>query len=161
MGNTIAAVFRAYRLSLSKNFFLCLGWLLCLLSAWSCRRCFNTLSRSGGFACSFLAGFRSPVLVRPAVLAWQLRPAQDKGIQYFHFVGQGHKCRGFKEEIREPDKADRFLRLMNRNRACHIMFCGRLGRRFRERTIDTLYYFSRFRSLEALKIKDFLSPNCP
>ena len=33
MGDTIAAVFRAYRLSLSKDFFLCLGWFLCLPSA--------------------------------------------------------------------------------------------------------------------------------
>ena len=31
--STIAAVFRAYRLSLSKDFFLCLGWFLCLPSA--------------------------------------------------------------------------------------------------------------------------------
>ena len=29
MGNTIAAVFRAYRLSMSKDFFLCLGWFFC------------------------------------------------------------------------------------------------------------------------------------
>jgi hypothetical protein len=31
----------------------------------------------------------APVLVRPTILAGQLRPAQDKGVQHLRFVGQG------------------------------------------------------------------------
>ena len=43
-----------------------------------------------------------PVLVRPAVLPGQLRPAQDKGIQHLRFVAQGLECGCFKKEIGEP-----------------------------------------------------------
>ena len=63
-----------------------------------------------------------PVLVRPAVLTGQLRPAQDKGVQYLRFIGQGCECGGFKKEIGQPGKADRFLRLMDINGVCHIVF---------------------------------------
>ncbi len=41
----------------------------------------------------------------------------------------------FKEEIREPGEADRFLRLMNINRVCHSVLCGQLERHFRGWTI--------------------------
>ena len=70
------------------------------------------------------------VFVRPAVLAGQLRPPQDKGVQHLCLVGQGLECRGFKEEIGEPGKADGFFRLVNVNRVCHSVFCGRLEARF-------------------------------
>ena len=78
------------------------------------------------------------VLVSPAVLAGQLRPAQDKGVQYLRFVGQGRKCRCFKEEIRKPGEADRFLRLMDINGVCHIVFCGRLEACFRGQTVVSI-----------------------
>ena len=42
---------------------------------------------------------------------------------------------GFKEKIREPGEADRFLRLMNINRVCHSVLCGQLERHFRGQTI--------------------------
>lgn len=64
----------------------------------------------------------APVLVRPAVLTGQLRPAQDKGVQYLRFIGQGCECGGFKKEIGQPGKADRFFRLMDINGVCHIVF---------------------------------------
>ena len=48
MGNTIAAVFCAYRLSLSKDFFLCFCGGFCLLRSCISLRCFNTLCFSGG-----------------------------------------------------------------------------------------------------------------
>ena len=76
-----------------------------------------------------------PVLVRPAVFPGQVCPAQDKGIQYLCFVGQGCECGGFKKEIRKPGKADRLFRLMNINRACHSVFCGRLEARFPRKMI--------------------------
>ena len=67
--NTPPAVTRwrcfLYRLSLSKDFFLCLGWFLCFPSAWSWCRRFSTLSRSGGFAYSFLRVSASPWPVAP------------------------------------------------------------------------------------------------
>ena len=72
-----------------------------------------------------------PVFVCPTVLAGQLHPAQDKGVQNLCFVGQGCECGGFKEEIGKPDKADRLFRLMDINGVCHIVFCGRLEARFR------------------------------
>ena len=49
---------------------------------------------------------------------------------------------------------------MNINRVCHGVFCGRLEACFRGQTVF-LYHLPRFCPLEALKIKDFLSPNCP
>ena len=70
------------------------------------------------------------VLVRPAVLAGQLRPAQDKGVQHLCLVGQRAECRGFKEKVGQACEADCFLRLMNINCACHIVFCGQLEARF-------------------------------
>ena len=76
-----------------------------------------------------------PIFVRPAVFPGQVCSAQDKGIQYLRFVGQGRKCRGFKKEIRKPGKADRLFRLMNINRACHSVFCGRLEARFPRKMI--------------------------
>ena len=76
-----------------------------------------------------------PVFVRPAIFPGQVCSAQDKGIQYLRFVGQGRKYRGFKEKIREPGEADRFLRLMNINRVCHSVLCGQLERHFRGQTI--------------------------
>ncbi len=42
---------------------------------------------------------------------------------------------GFKEEIREPGEAERLFRLVNVNRVCHIVFCGRLEARFPGRAI--------------------------
>ena len=62
------------------------------------------------------------VLVSLAVLAGQLRPAQDKGIEQFPLVGQRRECGCFKEKIRETGKADRFFRLMDINGVCHIVF---------------------------------------
>lgn len=40
-----------------------------------------------------------PELVRPAILAGQVRPAQDKGVQHLRFVGQGLECGGLKEKL--------------------------------------------------------------
>ena len=77
----------------------------------------------------------APIFVRPAVFPGQVCPAQDKGIQYLCFVGQGCECGGFKKEIRKPGKADRLFRLMNINRACHSVFCGRLEARFPRKMI--------------------------
>ena len=76
-----------------------------------------------------------PIFICPAVFPGQVCPAQDKGIQYLCFVGQGFECGGFKEKIREPGEADRFLRLMNINRVCHSVFCGQLEARFPGRAI--------------------------
>ena len=72
-----------------------------------------------------------PIFICPAVFPGQVCPAQDKGIQYLCFVGQGRECGGFKKEIGKPGKADRLFRLMNINRACHSVFCGQLERHFR------------------------------
>ena len=77
----------------------------------------------------------APIFVRPAVFPGQVCSAQDKGIQYLCFVGQGCECGGFKKEIRKPGKADRLFRLMNINRACHSVFCGRLEARFPRKMI--------------------------
>ena len=79
-----------------------------------------------------------PVLVRPAVFPGQVCPAQDKGIQYLCFVGQGCECGGFKKEIRKPGKADRLFRLMDINGVCHIVFCGRLEACFRGQTVVSI-----------------------
>ena len=76
-----------------------------------------------------------PIFICPAVFPGQVCPAQDKGIQYLCFVGQGCECGGFKKEIRKPGKADRLFRLMNINRACHSVFCGRLEARFPRKMI--------------------------
>ena len=89
----------------------------------------------GDYLADWIVQVNAPVFVRPAVLAGKLRPAQDKGVQNLCFVGQGRKCRGFKEKIREPGEADRFLRLMNINSVCHTVFCGQLGGHFRGRTV--------------------------
>ena len=85
----------------------------------------------GDYLADWIVQVNAPVLVRPAVLTGQLRPAQDKGIQHLCFVGQGCECGGFKKEIGKPGKADRFLRLMNINRVCHSVLCGQLEARFR------------------------------
>ena len=77
----------------------------------------------------------APIFICPAVFPGQVCPAQDKGIQYLCFVGQGCECGGFKKEIRKPGKADRLFRLMNINRACHSVFCGRLEARFPRKMI--------------------------
>ena len=79
-----------------------------------------------------------PVLVRPAVFPGQVCPAQDKGIQYLCFVGQGCECGGFKKEIGKPGKADRLFRLMDINGVCHIVFCGRLEDCFRGQTVVSI-----------------------
>ena len=72
---------------------------------------------------------------RPPVFPGQLCPAQDKGVQYLCFVGQGCECGCFKEEIWEPGEADRLFRLMNINRVCHNVFCGQLEARFPRKMI--------------------------
>ena len=89
----------------------------------------------GDYLADWIVQVNAPVLVRPAVLTGQLRPAQDKGVQYLRFIGQGCECGGFKKEIRKPGKADRLFRLMNINRACHSVFCGRLEARFPRKMI--------------------------
>jgi len=76
----------------------------------------------GDYLTDWVIQVNPPVLVRPAVLTGQLRPAQDKGVQYLRFIGQGCECGGFKKEIGQPGKADRFLRLMDINGVCHIVF---------------------------------------
>ena len=53
----------------------------------------------GDYLADWIVQVNAPVLVCPAVLAGQLRPAQDKGIQYLRFIGQERKCRGFNEKI--------------------------------------------------------------
>ena len=80
----------------------------------------------------------APIFVRPAVFPGQVCPAQDKGIQYLCFVGQGRECGGFKKEIGKPGKADRLFRLMDINGVCHIVFCGRLEARFRGQTVVSI-----------------------
>ena len=77
----------------------------------------------------------APIFICPAVFPGQVCSAQDKGIQYLCFVGQGCECGGFKKEIRKPGKADRLFRLMNINRACHSVFCGQLEARFPRKMI--------------------------
>ena len=79
-----------------------------------------------------------PVFVRPAIFPGQVCPAQDKGIQYLCFVGQGCECGGFKKEIGKPGKADRLFRLMDINGVCHIVFCGRLEACFRGQTVVSI-----------------------
>ena len=79
-----------------------------------------------------------PIFICPAVFPGQVCPAQDKGIQYLCFVGQGRECGGFKKEIRKPGKADRLFRLMDINGVCHIVFCGRLEARFRGQTVVSI-----------------------
>ena len=82
----------------------------------------------------------APIFVRPAVFPGQVCPAQDKGVQYLCFVGQGCECGGFKEEIGKPDKADHLFRLMDINGVCHIVFCGRLEACFRGQTVVSIAY---------------------
>jgi hypothetical protein len=79
-----------------------------------------------------------PIFICPAVFPGQVCPAQDKGIQYLCFVGQEHECGGFKKEIGEPGKADRFFRLVDINGVCHIVFCGRLEARFLGQTVVSI-----------------------
>lgn len=79
-----------------------------------------------------------PIFICPAVFPGQVCPAQDKGIQYLCFVGQGCECGGFKKEIRKPGKADRLFRLMDINGVCHIVFCGRLEACFRGQTVVSI-----------------------
>jgi len=74
-------------------------------------------------------------VIRPPILAGQLCPAQDKGVQNLCLVGQGLECGGFKEEIREPGEAERLFRLMDIDGICHSAFCGRLEARFPGRAI--------------------------
>lgn len=74
-------------------------------------------------------------VIRPPILAGQLCPAQDKGVQNLCLVGQGPECGGFKEEIREPGEAERLFRLMDIDGVCHSAFCGRLEAHFSGRTI--------------------------
>lgn len=74
-------------------------------------------------------------MVKP-VLPGQLRPAQDKGIQHLRFVAQGLECGCFKKEIGEPGETERLFRLVNINRVCHSVFCGRLEARFPGRMIN-------------------------
>ena len=80
----------------------------------------------------------APIFICPAVFPGQVCPAQDKGIQYLCFVGQGCECGGFKKEIRKPGKADRLFRLMDINGVCHIVFCGRLEACFRGQTVVSI-----------------------
>ena len=79
-----------------------------------------------------------PIFICPAVFPGQVCPAQDKGIQYLCFVGQGCECGGFKKEIGKPGKADRLFRLMDINGVCHIVFCGRLEACFRGQTVVSI-----------------------
>ena len=79
-----------------------------------------------------------PIFICPAVFPGQVCPAQDKGIQYLCFVGQGCECGGFKKEIRKPGKADRLFRLMDINGVCHIVFCGRLEACFWGQTVVSI-----------------------
>ena len=79
-----------------------------------------------------------PVFVCPAIFPGQVCPAQDKGIQYLCFVGQGCECGGFKKEIGKSGKADRLFRLMYINGVCHIVFCGRLEACFRGQTVVSI-----------------------
>ncbi len=39
------------------------------------------------------------IFICPAVLAGQVCPPQDKGVQYLCFVGQRRKCGGFKRKL--------------------------------------------------------------
>ena len=64
----------------------------------------------------------APVLVRPAVLAGKVCPAQDKGVEQFPLVGQRRECGGFKEKIWQPRETDGFLRLMDIYGVCHSVF---------------------------------------
>ena len=80
----------------------------------------------------------APIFICPAVFPGQVCPAQDKGIQYLCFVGQGCECGGFKKEIGKPGKADRLFRLMYINGVCHIVFCGRLEACFRGQTVVSI-----------------------
>ena len=92
----------------------------------------------GDYLADWIVQVNAPVLVRPAVLTGQLRPAQDKGVQYLRFIGQGCECGGFKKEIGKPGKADRLFRLMYINGVCHIVFCGRLEACFRGQTVVSI-----------------------
>ena len=84
----------------------------------------------GDYLADWIVQVNAPVLVRPAVLTGQLRPAQDKGVQNLCLVGQGLECGGFKEKIREPGEAERLFWLMDIDGICHSAFCGRLEARF-------------------------------
>ena len=86
-------------------------------------------------------------VIRPPILAGQLCPAQDKGVQNLCLVGQGLECGGFKEEIREPGEAEHLFRLVIVNRVSYRVlwtvrspFSG---------AGDTLYHLPRFGACEA------------
>ena len=64
----------------------------------------------------------APVLVSPAILAGEVCPAQDKGVQQLCFVRQHLIGECFKQEIGELGKAPRFLLLMDINGFCHGIF---------------------------------------
>ena len=76
----------------------------------------------GDYLADWIVQVNAPVFVRPAVFSGQVCPAQDKGVQYLCFIGQRRECGGFKKEIGQPGKADRFFRLMDINGVCHIVF---------------------------------------
>ncbi len=98
-------------------------------------------------------------VIRPPILAGQLCPAQDKGVQNLCLVGQGLECGGFKEEIREPGEAERLFRLMDIDGICHSAFCGRLEARFPGRAI--LIPPAPVWGLQSLINQGFFAPNCP
>ena len=87
------------------------------------------------------------VVIRPPILAGQLCPAQDKGVQNLCLVGQGLECRGFKEEIGEPGEAERLFRLMN----VIVFVIARFvdGRSPFSGAGDTLYHLPRFGACKA------------
>lgn len=57
-------------------------------------------------------------------------------IQHLRFVAQGLECGCFKKEIGEPGETERLFQLVNINRVCHSVFCGRLEARFPGRMIN-------------------------
>ncbi len=63
---------------------------------------------------------------------------RTKAYSTFASLDRGCECGGFKKEIGKPGKADRLFRLMNINRVCHIVFCGRLEACFRGQTVVSI-----------------------
>ncbi len=62
----------------------------------------------GDYLADWIVQVNAPVLVRPAILTGQLRPAQDKGVQNLCLVGQGLECGGFKEKFGSRVKLNAF-----------------------------------------------------
>ena len=94
-----------------------------------------------------------PVFVRPSVFSGQLRPPQDKGIQYFGLVGQGLVSERFKQEIGKPGEALCFHWLMEIDKLCHrILWTVRSP--FSGVEVQT-YYPPRERYLQSLTIRGF------